>query len=289
MQLRSYLLQLTLTPGISYSNQLHLYHWVLDHPKVPLPLSITLLLSLIKVTPKQQTQITQVYNQPIQQQHMAVQFPYLALCDEKYPDLLKASYQPPLIIFYQGDVRALSLPLVALVGARKATPYARVVLNSIMPTLTAAGVGIVSGLAMGVDALVHQATLQHQGVSIGVIGTGLDVFYPKTSKQLQIRTGQNGLLLSEYPVGVGPRKHHFPARNRIIAGLCQTTVVIEAAKNSGSLITANLALQENRNVLAVPGALNAPMSVGCNELIAAGAGCVLDGTTILREMRLYEH
>lgn len=154
-----------------------------------------------------------------------------------------------------------------------------------LPPLQKVGIGIVSGLAKGVDAMVHQSYLRHGGVPIGVIGTGLDIAYPLASRQLQAQVATAGILLSEYPHGMGPQKHHFPARNRIIAGLCQTTVVIEAAKNSGSLITANLALQENRNVLAVPGPINAPMSVGCNELIRAGAGCVIDGTTIIQEIQ----
>lgn len=286
MDLRTFLLQLSLTPGLPYKKQMIILNWLLAHSDISLPLSLATLCQLVEPSALQLEKIKRVYNSEQQRILMKQQFPFIALCDDEYPEYLKEIYEPPLIIYYQGDLRALQLPLVALVGARKATPYAYTVLKKILPPLQANGIGIVSGLAMGVDAIVHQTCLGQQAIPIGVIGTGLDVFYPASSRALQLQVGQNGLLLSEYPVGVGPKKYHFPARNRIIAGLCQTTVVIEAAKNSGSLITANIALQENRNVLAVPGPITAIMSVGCNELIANGAGCVLDGESILREMNI---
>lgn len=288
MQLRTYLLQLVLTPGLGQQSQWRIYNWLTHHPEASLPLPCALVLEIVQPTPQYRAQIKQFYNQDTQlrQLQAELQRPFLTICDSQYPLLLKASHQPPLILFYQGDLRALNLPLVAMVGARQATRYAYDAIEMLLPPLQTAGIGIVSGLAKGVDTLVHQSYLNHGGVPIGVIGTGLDITYPASSRHLQAQVATNGLLLSEYPYGIGPKKHHFPARNRIIAGLCQATVVIEAAKNSGSLITANLALQENRNVLAVPGPINAPMSVGCNELIQVGAGCVTNASTIIQEIQI---
>lgn len=286
MKLRDFLLQLSLTPGLGQKQLIFLATWLMHHPQVPLPLSWGFICQLLNLTTKQATRGQAYYGSSAQYQQMQQQYPFLALCDANYPELLRETYQPPIILYYDGDLRALELPLVALVGARKITSYGRQVLVDIIKPLQTAGVGIVSGLAMGVDYVVHQQCLNQRAVPIGVIGTSLDLAYPRSSQYLQQQVAQQGLVLSEYPIGTGPRKHHFPARNRIIAGLCQTTVVIEGAEHSGSLITANLALQENRNVLAVPGPINAPMSVGCNQLIAAGAGCVLVGEDIINEIRL---
>lgn len=286
MKLRDFLLQLSLTPGLGPKQLTYLATWLMQHPQVPLPLSWAFICQLLTLPPKQAERGRTYYGTPAQYQQMQHQYPYLALCDANYPVLLRETYQPPVILYYDGDLRALELPLVALVGARKITNYGRQVIGDIIKPLQTAGVGVVSGLAMGVDYVVHQQCLNHRAVPIAVIGTSLDLAYPRSSQDLQVQVARQGLVLSEYPIGTGPRKHHFPARNRIIAGLCQTTVVIEAAENSGSLITANLALQENRNVLAVPGPINAPMSVGCNQLIAIGAGCVLTGEDILNEIRL---
>lgn len=282
MEIREFLLQLSLTPGLNQKQLTFLATWIQNHPQISLPLNWSFICQLLNLSDNQAIKGKQYYGSVQQQQ----QYPYLAISDAAYPLLLKESFQPPVIIYYDGDLRALQLPLVSLVGARKATAYGRQVLSCLIRPLQAAGIGIVSGLAMGIDYYTHVQCIEQRAVPIGVIGTGLDIAYPKSSQRLQNLVAQTGIVLSEYPVGTGPRKYHFPARNRIIAGLCQTTVVIEAAENSGSLITANLALQENRNVLAVPGPINAPMSVGCNQLIAAGAGCVMVGGDILKEMRL---
>lgn len=142
---------------------------------------------------------------------------------------------------------------------------------------------LVSGLAKGVDGLTHQLALKHHGKTIAVIGNGLDISYPSCNRALQTQIAHAGLLLSEYPLESRPLKYHFPLRNRIIAGLCKTVLVVEARHHSGSLITANLALQENRNVLALPGRINDINSTGCNELIAAGAKPVLNSNDILEE------
>lgn len=286
MEVRDFLLQLSLTPGLTQKHLTVLVTWLEEHPQAVLPLSWLAICQLLSLTPQQAERGKATYGSPRQYQQMKCQYPFIAICDANYPVLLKEIYQPPVILYYDGDLRALQLPLVALVGARKVSTYGQQVLKPLIRPLQTSGIGIVSGLALGVDYLVHQQCIEQRAVPIGVIGTSLDIAYPKSSTTLQHQVAQTGIVLSEYPVGTGPRKHHFPARNRIIAGLCQTTVVIEAAENSGSLITANLALQENRNVLAVPGPINAVMSVGCNQLIAIGAGCILRGEDILSEMRL---
>ena len=140
---------------------------------------------------------------------------------------------------------------------------------------------IVSGLAEGVDTLGHQIALANRGKTIAVLGTGLDCFYPRSNQGLQIELTKNNLVLSEYDSGIGPRKHHFVERNRIIAGLSQKLLVVEARLKSGSLITASLALQNNRDILAVPGNVNSSYSAGSNELIAAGCQPCLDERDVL--------
>lgn len=288
MNINTYLLQLTLTDGLTYKNKTLILNWILKHKNVSLPLTLNQLFNIILPSEKQITAIESSYHTKTQFEKMKRQFKYITIIDDVYPTLLKESYQPPLILFYEGNINLLNIPLVAMVGARKSTNYSKQILDEIIPNFSGYKIGVVSGLAMGVDYLTHQKCLEYNVFSIGVIGTSLDVFYPKTSKKLQIQVAQKGLLISQYPSETGPKKHQFPQRNKIIASLCQTTVVVEAAKNSGSLITANFALQENRNVLAIPGAINAPMSIGCNELIQNGAGCVLNAENILQEMRVLE-
>ncbi|MDF7636895.1 DNA-processing protein DprA [Leuconostocaceae bacterium ESL0958] len=211
---------------------------------------------------------------------------YVTYFDDCYPERLRQTYQAPLVLFYQGDLRALSLPALAIVGTRNPTPYGQAVIRALLPELIDAGLSIVSGLAKGIDIMAHQATFANRGVPIAVIGTGLDRVYPKQHHHLQRQVGEQGLLLSEYPWGTAPLKGHFPARNRLIAGLASATLVVEALGRSGSLITANWALQENRTVLTIPGSILAPTSAGPNDLIKAGAEPVTSGTDILRAVQL---
>ncbi|WP_318766100.1 DNA-processing protein DprA [Lactiplantibacillus carotarum] len=172
---------------------------------------------------------------------------------------------------------------LAVVGARQSTSYGARCVSRLLTPLVPEKLTIVSGLAVGIDGWSHRTALNCGLPTIAVIGTGLDAYYPRENATLQRRVGQVGLLISEYPLGTGPARYRFPERNRIIAGLCQTLIVIEARERSGSLITANLALQNNRNVLAVPGPIDAPLSVGCNQLIAAGAKPVLNSRHIIEE------
>lgn len=218
------------------------------------------------------------------QQHRR-QTNFITLLDENYPSQLKEIYQPPSVLFYQGQLTALQRPLVTFVGARQATAYSQRIITALVPALCKHDIGIVSGLAAGADSMAHLATLKAQGTTIAVIGTGLDQVYPRQHRSLQMRIGQVGLVLSEFPLGTPPYRYNFPMRNRILAGLCQALCVTEARHRSGSLITANQALNENRNVLAVPGPVDAPLSVGCNELIQAGAKPLLTVTDLLTEIQ----
>ncbi|MBS9335950.1 DNA-processing protein DprA [Fructobacillus papyrifericola] len=213
---------------------------------------------------------------------------YLTYFDADYPKQLREIYQPPLVLFYRGDLRALKLPSLAVVGTRTATPYGQEVLRALLPELLAQGIAIVSGLAKGIDVMAHQVTFSNGGVPIAVIGSGLGRAYPRQNRGIQEAVAEQGLLLSEYPLETAPHRGHFPERNRIIAGLASATLVVEAKQRSGSLITANSALQNNREVLAVPGSIFSAESAGCHELIAAGARPVTTAKEILVNGAFYK-
>lgn len=214
--------------------------------------------------------------------------PYITYCDPCYPTRLRETYDAPLVLFYAGHLDALRLPSVSVVGTRTATPYGLAVLRALLPEVIRQDVAIVSGLAKGIDVMAHQMTLAQRGVPIAVIGTSIDVTYPKAHHHLQTQIGAQGLVLSEYPPGTGPQKSHFPARNRIIAGLSSATLVVEATQHSGSLITANLALQNNRDVLAVPGSIFSEMTQGTHELLQLGAKLVAKPADILESVQILE-
>lgn len=213
-----------------------------------------------------------------------LQMPFITPLDAVYPRQLREIYDPPLVLYYQGDLRLLQYPSLAVVGARNISKYGERAINQLLPGISSSQAAIVSGLAKGVDGLAHQITLLDGGAAIGVIGTGLNGSYPRCNASLQQQVAQHGLLLTEYPLGTPPCSVNFPERNRIIAGLCHACLVIEASRRSGSLITANLALQDNRNVCAVPGPIDSPMSIGTNELIAAGAKPILSSQDVLEEI-----
>lgn len=206
---------------------------------------------------------------------------------ERYPESLKNIAQPPLALFYEGNIDFLEYPSIAMVGARLATPYASQVLYQLIPKLVLENLVIVSGLAKGVDRLSHELAILAGGKTIGVIGCGLDRCYPKEVSDLFQEMKQKQLVLSEYPLGTPIKKHHFPMRNRIIAGLTQGTCVIEAKERSGSLITAQLALDNGKEVFAIPGEILSGQSSGCHRLIQDGAKCVYRMEDILEELPQY--
>lgn len=204
--------------------------------------------------------------------------------DDIYPPQLREIYRPPLVLFAQGNLQLLQKEIVAIVGSRTPTEYSREVIQKIVPKLTKDNWVIASGLAKGVDGLAHQAALEAGAGTIAVVGNGLNYYYPIQNRNLQEKILKKGLLLSEYLPDTPPRPFRFPERNRIIAGLSQNLIVTEAKKHSGSLITANLALDDNRNIYAVPGPVSSPLSVGPNELIAAGATPIVDLEMPLRNI-----
>jgi len=189
--------------------------------------------------------------------------------DAEYPELLSSMADPPLGLFVCGELS--NKPAVAIVGSRKATPYGLQVARLLGEELGRAGVITVSGMARGVDAQAHRGALDGGGVSWAVWGTGPDTVYPAEHAGLARELAASGALITEYPPGTPPRKHHFPERNRILAGLSRATVVVEAAARSGALITARLAMEEGRDVLAVPGNIFSELSVGPNTLLRVGA------------------
>lgn len=188
--------------------------------------------------------------------------------DATYPELLKEISKPPKTLYCMGDIRLLQAERkVAVVGTRTATDYGKLCCQKLVSTLCSANVVTVSGLALGIDAICQEATLNLKGKTIAVVGSGLDEIYPKQNTNLWKRVAKEGLLLSEYPLGRKAFPKNFPERNRIIAGLSQAVVVVESKERGGSLITAELALEENRDVYAIPGDIDSPCSRGCNQLI----------------------
>lgn len=200
----------------------------------------------------------------------------LTFFDSLYPEKLRQIYQPPLILFACGDLTLLQREIITIVGSRLATSYSKIVINNLVPSLVKKHLVIASGLAKGVDGMAHTATLRNNGKTIAVVGNGLNHFYPMSNHGIQEKIVENGLLLSEYLPDTPPRPFRFPERNRILAGLSESVVVTEAKERSGSLITANLALQENRNVYAVPGPITSQLSAGTNKLIEAGADPIIN-------------
>lgn len=209
-------------------------------------------------------------------------FPVLSILDSNYPLELKEIYNPPVLLFYQGNIELLSKPKLAVVGARQASQIGCQSVKKIIKETNNQFV-IVSGLARGIDTAAHVSALKNGGSSIAVIGSGLDVYYPTENKKLQEYMSYNHLVLSEYFTGEQLLKFHFPERNRIIAGLCQGIVVAEAKMRSGSLITCERALEEGREVFAIPGNIIDGKSDGCHHLIQEGAKCIISGKDILSE------
>ena len=210
------------------------------------------------------------------------EFPSFSILDDIYPWDLSEIYNPPALLFYQGNIDLLELPKVAVVGSRDSSKLGNQSVQKIIKELNNELI-IVSGLARGIDTAAHMAALQNGGRTIAVIGTGLDVFYPKANKKLQSYIGKNHLVLSEYGPGEQPLKFHFPERNRIIAGLCRGVIVAEAKMRSGSLITCERAMEEGRDVFAIPGSILDGKSDGCHHLIQEGAKCIMSGSDVLSE------
>ncbi|MDR0311656.1 MAG: DNA-processing protein DprA [Acidobacteriota bacterium] len=201
-----------------------------------------------------------------------------------YPELLGEIPDPPTVFYARGNLDALAAPSVAIVGTRRPTVYGLRMAEEFGADLGERGLCVVSGLARGVDAAAHRGCLEKDGTTIAVLGCGIDIIYPREHRQLAERITQKGLIISEFPPGTSPSPRNFPIRNRIVSGLSLGTLVIEAGERSGSLITARLAMEQNREVFALPGNVTSPQSLGPNFLIKQGAKLVQGWRDIVDEL-----
>lgn len=206
--------------------------------------------------------------------------------DPGYPERLKQIASPPIVLYVRGDLQPTDEWAVAVVGTRRATVYGRDVTERIVGELAASGVTIVSGLARGIDSHAHRAALDAGGRTLAVLGSGIDVVYPPENARLAEAISARGAVLSEMPPGTQPEAHHFPLRNRIISGLTLAVLVVEAPEGSGALITAESALDQGRDVFAVPGNITQRSSTGTNRLIQEGAKLITCARDVLEELRL---
>lgn len=195
----------------------------------------------------------------------------MLLQDEDFPEMLTQGLTAPPVLFLRGNVRLLHKPSAAIVGSRHATPQAMRIAKDFGRALGGKGIPTVSGMASGIDTAAHQGALEAEGGTVAVWGTGIDRIYPPANKNLAYEIAEKGLIVSEFPIGTRPYAGNFPRRNRLIAALSQVTLVVEAALESGSLITAGLAAEMGREVMAVPGSIDNPHSKGCHKLIKDGA------------------
>ncbi len=203
--------------------------------------------------------------------------------DPRYPETLRQTFDPPVLLYARGDVELLAAPSVAIVGARKPTPYGLAISERLAADLARRGLVVISGLARGIDGAAHRGALS-SGKTIAVQGCGIDHCYPSENKRLRAEIEKNGLVISEFPVGTFAAPQNFPIRNRVISGLALGVVVVEAAQYSGSLITARLALDQNREVFCVPGNITSKLSWGPNTLIKQGGKIVQDWKDIVDEL-----
>ena len=208
----------------------------------------------------------------------------IALSDPDYPALLREIIDPPLALHTVGNRSLLGSTSIAVVGSRRASPYGVNAARELTKELAAAGLTIVSGLARGIDAAAHEAALDTHAATIAILGTGIDVIYPRSNVRLFRRIEREGLILSEFAPGTPPMPENFPMRNRVISGLCAGTVIVEATSRSGSLITARMAAEQGREVFAVPGSIFSKGSEGTHRLIQYGAKLVHDAGDIFDEL-----
>jgi len=210
----------------------------------------------------------------------------LTVHDDDYPARLREIHDYPPLLYIKGRILPQDEFAVAVIGTRKATAYGRQVTEEITSDLARSSITIVSGLARGIDSIAHRSALEAGGRTIAIFGSGIDIVYPYENRELAKRIMENGALISEYPLGTSPRAEHFPRRNRIISGLSLGVLVTEAGDDSGALITVQTALDQNREVFAVPGSIMSPSSKGTNNIIQQGAKLVRDYKDILEELNL---
>ncbi len=210
-----------------------------------------------------------------------------SMADDRYPHLLRTIHDPPAVLYSLGDFTLAQRAAIAIVGARRASVYGRQVTQKLAREVAETGLAVVSGLARGIDCYAHVGALEAGGKTVAVMGNGVDVVYPRENRKVYERIREKGCLVSEFPMGTFPAPQNFPIRNRIISGLSYGTLIVEASEFSGSLITARLTLEQNRELWAVPGNITSPGSYGPNYLIKQGARIVLDRQDILEGLPLY--
>ena len=208
----------------------------------------------------------------------------ITLADSDYPQALLNIPDPPLLLYVKGRLDLLNRSALAVVGSRSATPQGINNAEAFAKSLSDAGLCIISGMAHGIDAAAHRGALRGHGGSIAIVGTGLDIVYPAANRELAHMLAQQGTLVSEFPLGTPPLAANFPRRNRLISGMSLGCLVVEASLQSGSLITARLALEQGRDVFAIPGSIHAPQSKGCHALLKQGAKLVETAQDILEEL-----
>jgi len=211
----------------------------------------------------------------------------ITLTDKRYPRLLREIYDPPIVIYCLGNLdAAVRQPAISIVGSRRCSSYGRNVAEKLSRELAERGITVISGLARGIDSAAHRGALEGRGLTIGVMGTGLDAVYPKENRRLAARISENGALVTEFPLATPPASQNFPFRNRVISGMALGVMVVEGAERSGSLITARLAYEQGRDVFAVPGNITSHKSFGPNYLIKDGAKLVHTWRDIVEEFPL---
>jgi DNA processing protein len=281
---RDLLIALSLLPFLT-PNRTRLLFETFDPIETVLAASTDLLQRLLSVNPDQAMEVKHPLREPVMRRRVAeLRTSVVTRVDAEYPAMLREIADPPLALHYRGQLSLLSKPGVAIVGSRRASPYAINVAEHLAGKLASIGIAVVSGLARGIDGAAHTATLEAQGKTIAVLGTGIDIIYPRAHTRLFKRIETDGLIVTEFPPASPPKPEHFPIRNRVISGLTHGTVVVEATSKSGSLITARMAAEQGREVFAVPGSIFAAGSEGTHRLIQFGAKLVHDVNDILEEL-----
>jgi DNA processing protein len=281
---RDQLIALSLLPFLT-PNRTRLLFETFDSVESVCNASSKLLQGLLSVTPEQAMEVKDPLRQVAVQRRVAeLRTSVVTRVDPEYPPLLLEICDPPLALHVRGDAALLARPSVAMVGSRRASPYAINAAHHLAGQLASAGLAVVSGLARGVDGASHVASLDAGGKTIAVLGTGTDIIYPRSHARLFRRIENDGVIVSEFPPGSPPKPEHFPIRNRVISGLSYGTVIVEATSRSGSLITARTAAEQGREVFAVPGSIFSAGSEGTHRLIQYGAKLVHDVNDILEEL-----
>jgi DNA processing protein len=279
---RDLLIAWSLLPFLTPNRTRLLFEWF-DQPCDACNASSNLLQGLLNID---EVQAAAVKNPLQDRRYESLRDSVVTLADRDYPPILKEIIDPPLVLHVRGDRSLLARHAIAIVGSRRASPYAiNAAKHLAAPLASEAKLVVVSGLARGVDAAAHEAALDSGGSTIGVLGTGIDVVYPKSNRPLFRRIEREGLIVSEFPPGTPPYAQNFPIRNRIISGLTLGTVIVEATGRSGSLITARTAAEQGREVFAVPGSIFSKGTEGTHRLIQYGAKLVHDANDVLEEIK----